>query len=156
MSDSEHSVCTACHGQGRTDVPVCTDCGYRAPRPAASLSRDELGRIVRDAWVRWARQQPNLKPSWILAYDDLADEDKEADRLIGEAVVAAIEPPRPASGCCPYCGGSDIDIMTTPGGPADSSDTTWHFAECMCCHASGPLSWGKDAARELFLSPKSP
>lgn len=95
MSDSEHSVCTTCHGAGRADVPVCPDCGYRAPRPASSLSRDELGRIVREAWVRWAGQQPEPRPGWLIQWPDLNEADREVDRLIGEAVAAAIEPPRP-------------------------------------------------------------
>jgi hypothetical protein len=50
-------------------------------------SRDELGRMVREAWVRWAETQPNPKPSWLAPYDDLSEPDKEADRQIGEAVA---------------------------------------------------------------------
>jgi hypothetical protein len=48
--------------------------------------RDTLGRIVREAWVRWARTQPNPKPSWLTSYDGLPEPDREADRQIGEAV----------------------------------------------------------------------
>jgi len=51
------------------------------------FSRDELGRMVREAWVRWAQTQPNPKPAWLVPYDDLAEPDKEADRQIGEAVA---------------------------------------------------------------------
>ena len=54
-------------------------------------SRDDLGRVVRDAWIAWARTQPNPKPSWLVPYRDLAEPDKEADRLIGEAVTVFIE-----------------------------------------------------------------
>lgn len=53
------------------------------------MTRDELGRIVREAWVRWARKQPSPKPSWLVPYDELSEADKEADRQIGEAVSAA-------------------------------------------------------------------
>jgi hypothetical protein len=49
--------------------------------------RDELGRFVREAWVRWAKTQPNPKPSWLVDYDDLDEADKEADRQIGEVVA---------------------------------------------------------------------
>ena len=51
------------------------------------FDRDQAGRFVREAWVRWARTQPNPKPSWLVPYDDLDEADKEADRQIGEAVA---------------------------------------------------------------------
>lgn len=51
--------------------------------------RDELGRVVRTAWIAWAKTQPDPKPSWLAPYDDLSEPDKEADRQIGEAVVRA-------------------------------------------------------------------
>ena len=54
---------------------------------ALPYDRDQLGRFVREAWVRWAETQPNPKPSWLLPYDDLGEPDKEADRQIGEAVA---------------------------------------------------------------------
>lgn len=49
--------------------------------------RDTLGRMVREAWVRWAEMQPSPKPSWLVPYDELAEPDKEADRQIGEAIA---------------------------------------------------------------------
>lgn len=52
------------------------------------ITRDDLGRKVRDAWVSWARQQPTPKPSWLVGYDDLTDRDQEADRQIGEALFS--------------------------------------------------------------------
>lgn len=51
------------------------------------FDRDELGRLVREAWVRWAQMQPSPKPSWLVPYDELSEADKEADRQIGEAVA---------------------------------------------------------------------
>ena len=51
------------------------------------FSRDEYGRMVREAWVRWAQTQLNPKPSWLVPYDELSEPDKEADRQIGEAVA---------------------------------------------------------------------
>lgn len=47
--------------------------------------RDDGGRVVREAWVRWALTQPNPKPSWLVPYDELSEADKEADRQIFEA-----------------------------------------------------------------------
>lgn len=51
------------------------------------IERDDLGRAVREAWVAWACEQPVVKPSWLVPYDDLPEADKEADRRIGEAVA---------------------------------------------------------------------
>lgn len=56
------------------------------------MTRDELGKIVRDAWIEWAKQQPNPKTSWLVPYEELEEPDKEADRMIAEAVLAAMEP----------------------------------------------------------------
>lgn len=55
------------------------------------VDRDVLGRVVRKAWVQWARTQLNAKPSWLVPYDSLTESDKEADRQIGEAVAHALE-----------------------------------------------------------------
>jgi hypothetical protein len=54
------------------------------------LDRDQLGRIVREAWIGWANAQPAPKPSWLVPYDQLSETDKEADRRIGEAVAGAV------------------------------------------------------------------
>lgn len=51
------------------------------------FDRDQLGRFVREAWVRWAEQQEAPKPNWLLPYDELSESDKEVDRQIGEAVA---------------------------------------------------------------------
>jgi len=49
-----------------------------------------LGRIVREAWVAWASEQPEPKPSWLVPWDELSESDKEADRRIGEAVALSV------------------------------------------------------------------
>ena len=54
-----------------------------------AINRDLLGLMVREAWVRWAKQQPNPKPSWLEPYECLPESDQEADRQIGEAVCRA-------------------------------------------------------------------
>jgi len=51
------------------------------------LDRDKLGRLVREAWIRWAGTQPSPKPSWLVPYDEISEPDKEADRQIGEAIA---------------------------------------------------------------------
>lgn len=49
-------------------------------------NRDTLGRLVRDAWIKWARTHPSPKPSWLVPYDALPESDQEADRQIGEFI----------------------------------------------------------------------
>ncbi len=51
--------------------------------------RDRLGRMVRVAWVKWAKTHPSPKASWLAPYDDLGEMDKEADRQIGETIWEA-------------------------------------------------------------------
>lgn len=61
----------------------------RPIRPSVhSRDRDIGGRLVREAWVRWATSQAEAKPSWLVSYDDLDEADKEADRQIAEALWA--------------------------------------------------------------------
>lgn len=76
---------------GRVAV-VLVDAGWRPPPESQAAGelpwdRDQLGRFVREAWVRWAQTQPVPKPSWLIPYDDLAEADKEVDRQIGEAIA---------------------------------------------------------------------
>jgi hypothetical protein len=52
------------------------------------MDRDRLGRVVREAWIEWAKEQPNPKPSWLVPYDELSEPDKEADRRIAEGILA--------------------------------------------------------------------
>lgn len=78
---------------------VCPVCGWEQDlslrlisrgRPSSPQIGDELrerlGKIVRDAWVRWASEQESPKPSWLVPWDELSEPDKEADRRIGEAL----------------------------------------------------------------------
>jgi hypothetical protein len=45
--------------------------------------KDQVGKMVREAWVDWAKTHPSPKPSWLLPYEKLDESDKEADRRIG-------------------------------------------------------------------------
>jgi hypothetical protein len=58
--------------------------------------REPLGRIVRDTWVAWAREQPNPKPSWLTGWEELDDGQREVDMRIGDAVA------RHAAGQCEH------------------------------------------------------
>jgi hypothetical protein len=53
--------------------------------------RERLGRVVRDAWITWARTQPDTRksehPQWFLSWEEMAECDREVDRQIGMAVV---------------------------------------------------------------------
>lgn len=49
--------------------------------------RELLGRVVRDAWIKWARENKKDKPSWLVPWEELDEEYKEADRQIAMAVV---------------------------------------------------------------------
>jgi hypothetical protein len=50
--------------------------------------REELGKLVRDTWVAWAREQANAKLTWLLRWDQLDAGQREVDMRIGEAVAA--------------------------------------------------------------------
>lgn len=54
--------------------------------------RDQLGRLVREAWVGWAGKQSRPKASWLVPYDELTELDKEADRCIGEHLLLVAVP----------------------------------------------------------------
>lgn len=50
------------------------------------MTREELGRAVRQVWVAWAHEQPAPKPSWLLPWEALDDGQREVDMRIGEAL----------------------------------------------------------------------
>jgi len=72
------------------DVYVVSErAGFRLVRePAATAGRESGGRLVRDVWIAWAKEQPNPKPSWLVEWDGLSEPDKEVDRRIFEACAA--------------------------------------------------------------------
>ena len=53
------------------------------------MDREFLGKLVRIIWVKWAKKQPNPKPSWLVEWDDLDKNSKEIDCLIGEKIAEA-------------------------------------------------------------------
>ena len=50
--------------------------------------REQRGRLVRETWVRWAREQPDPKDSWLTPWDDLDEGQREVDMRIEAAVRA--------------------------------------------------------------------
>lgn len=50
--------------------------------------REPLGRIVRETWVAWAREQYRPKPSWLLPWEELDNGQREVDMRIASAVAA--------------------------------------------------------------------
>lgn len=52
-------------------------------------TREPLGRMVRQIWINWAKEQANPKPSWLLPWESLDDGQKEVDMWIGETLHTA-------------------------------------------------------------------
>ena len=50
------------------------------------MTRDELGERVREEWIAHCRRIGDRKPSHLAPWDDLGEDDREADRRIGEAL----------------------------------------------------------------------
>jgi hypothetical protein len=55
----------------------------------AGVTRAQLGRLVRERRIAWARRQPQPKPAWLVPFADLSPADQEADMAIGEALFQA-------------------------------------------------------------------
>ena len=51
------------------------------------ISREALGRMARESWVRWALTQPNMKESWVIPFDFLSEEGKESYCKMAEDVA---------------------------------------------------------------------
>jgi hypothetical protein len=49
--------------------------------------REPLGRIVRETWVAWAKEQDDPKPGWLTGWDELDAGQREVDMRIGHAAV---------------------------------------------------------------------
>lgn len=53
-----------------------------------SVDREWLGKLVRLAWVKWAKEQPDAKPSWLVPWEELEERYREVDRRIGEFIAS--------------------------------------------------------------------
>jgi hypothetical protein len=75
---------------GRRILGLCReveDARESAAAKVEAADREALGRLVREAWMHWARQHPNPKHSWLMPWEELAEDDREVDRQIGEQVA---------------------------------------------------------------------
>lgn len=52
--------------------------------------REELGKAVRLAWVRYCQDTGDTKPSHLAPWEELSEWDQEADRRIGIAVANVV------------------------------------------------------------------
>ena len=79
-----------CRPSDRDLVWHCSQCGLNEPAPELESpecsGRDQGGKLVRDTWITWAKEQPNPKPSWLIEWEDLNEPDKEVDRRIYDAI----------------------------------------------------------------------
>jgi len=116
------------------------------------INREFLGRVVREAWVKWAQQQPNPKPSWLVPYDELSEPDKEADRQIGEAVTQWVLSIKSAT----------WEVATAPQQPAQSAEQDERAAFvpyyegveiCQKCKATRAASTQSTATRTHTTQP---
>lgn len=100
------------------------------------VDRDQLGRAVREQWVRWAQSQPAPKSSWLVAYDDLPEVDREADRQIGEHV----------------CRLTMLAIAAANGSPAnDNYIATVNHLHAIRCRLRGVISSCRNDAMKSDL-----
>lgn len=47
---------------------------------------ERIGKLVRDTWIAWAKEQPNPKQSWLVEWDNLPEPDKDVDIRIAVAI----------------------------------------------------------------------
>lgn len=52
-----------------------------------TVDRESLGRLVREVWVAWAREQPRPKAHHLDLWEQLDEGGREVDRRIGAAVA---------------------------------------------------------------------
>lgn len=71
---------------------------------------------IREAWVAWAKGQPNPKPSWLVPWDKCDEQTKDADRYIARYLLALYGAPLPPapSGACPSCGSEEKHVYRGP------------------------------------------
>jgi hypothetical protein len=55
-------------------------------------NREFLGRMVRLAWMEWAKEQHDPKPSWLVPWGQMSERMKEVDRRIGERIASVALP----------------------------------------------------------------
>lgn len=88
-------LCGACYTYTSNPDGWCNSCrnqDYGNPEltdPPDWMSREDVGRLVRDTWIAYCLEIGDTKASHIAPWEELSEQDKEADRRIGDAVIAA-------------------------------------------------------------------
>lgn len=59
------------------------------PVNAQQRLRQTRGRVVRQTWVSWAKEQESPKPSWLIPWEELDESQREVDMRIGDAIAQA-------------------------------------------------------------------
>lgn len=80
------------------------------------MSRESLGRLVRELWIEWAKEQPAPKPSWLVPWEGLSEPDREVDRRIGEGIAMHVLTMRAGPGALQVGPGTQTDpsVQTDP------------------------------------------
>lgn len=101
--------------------------------PGQDGTREALGEIVRGVWIQWAKEQPSLKPSWLVPWEGLSEPDKEVDRRIGVALATVGQG---------FAGAIDAPVLT--------EEAAQKWAEGMC--GAADLAAPADAVTEALLA----
>lgn len=88
MYDNDKCPFAACLSRNRTHWHLVRSADDKASTSLYNEEkREELGKVVREAWIKWAKTQPNPKPSWLVPWEGLSEPDKEADRCIADGLI---------------------------------------------------------------------
>lgn len=49
-------------------------------------NREQLGRLVREVWIKYCCDTGDMKPSHLAPWEELSEGEKEVDRKIGEVL----------------------------------------------------------------------
>lgn len=62
------------------------------PRTLFTESELQLGKIVREVWVWWAKRQPDISdhPNWLTPWEELSPRDREVDIQIASAIKVLV------------------------------------------------------------------
>ena len=87
-TEAAHRMSDAVRGF-HADGSVCSNPDLSGGFGDPAEPRELAGRYVRQAWVEWAREQPDPKASWLLPWEELDDGQREVDMRIGAALFEA-------------------------------------------------------------------
>lgn len=87
--DQSMHQCPICGAEyfDTADYPYCGGFDFCTQ---VGKNRIELGQLVRDVWVKWAKDQLNPKPSWLIPWEELDQGQRQVDCEIGEAIARVV------------------------------------------------------------------